>query len=353
MPTTTRSSTDKTTTLSNEPAGGSTAGRLVCVFAALLLTVGACTGSETPPEIVEADVPETLDVQGHRGARGLRPENTLAAFEIALDLGVTTLELDLHFSADGVPVVWHDPIVDPSKCRLADGAPSRVPDPETADSADLGVRRLTAEQLGWYVCDRNPDPGRFPDQMAIPGELPGADFRIIPLAELFAFVEAYAASDLKSDPQREAASQVHFNIETKRVPAEPETIDDGFDGSTAGPFELAILAVVAAAGLDERVVVQSFDHRSLRAVAATGATVQLAPLTRDRVNDPAAYVEWGADIWSPSASTLTAELLASAQAAGLAVVPWTVNDPADMAALIDLGVDGIITDRPDLLLERP
>lgn len=353
MPTTTRSSTDKTTTLSNEPAGGPTAGRLVCVFAAMLLAVGACAGPDAPLEAGQDDVPETLDVQGHRGARGLRPENTLAAFEIALDLGVTTLELDLHFSADGVPVVWHDPAVDPSKCRLADGAPADVPDPDTADPAELGVRRLTIEQLGWYVCDRNPDPDRFPDQVAVPGQLPGAGFRIVPLAELFAFVDAYGVSELKSEPQRQAASQVLFNVETKRVPADPETIDDGFDGSTAGPFELAILADVAAAGLDERVIVQSFDHRSLRAVAATGATVRLAPLTRDRVNDPAAYVEWGADIWSPSASTLTAELLASAQAAGLAVVPWTVNDPADMAALIDMGVDGIITDRPDLLVERP
>ena len=134
--------------------------------------------------------------------------------------------------------------------------------------------------------------------------------------------------------------------------SEPENIGDGFDGETAGPFELAVMEAAAATGIEERVIVQSFDHRSLRAIAASGSDLTLAPLTRDRVRSPGQYTEWGASIWSPRASTLTADAVEAAHEAGLLVVPWTVNDVSEMDALIALGVDGIITDRPDLLLDR-
>lgn len=271
---------------------------------------------------------------------------------MALDLGVTTLELDLHYSADDQVIVWHDPVVDPAKCRLGPAAPSDLPDPATASPEELAIRSLTAAQLAAYQCDLNPDPARFPEQEPTPGALAGDGYQIVTLAELFAFVAAYADSDLKTEAQRQGAADVLFNIETKRVPRQPENIGDGFDGETAGPFEVAIMEASAAAGVDDRVIVQSFDHRSLRSIAASGSALALAPLTRDRVRDPGQYAGWGASIWSPRASTLSASAVEAAQDAGLLVIPWTVNDPAEMDDLIAMGVDGIITDRPDLLLDR-
>ena len=340
-PTTTHSLTTKRISNPARPAdnvvvGRSALGRL-CV--ALALVLGACgtTVDSGAPADDSGDLPDGFDVQGHRGARGLRPENTLPAFEAALDLGVTTLELDLHFSADDQVVVWHDPVVDETKCGA--GAQGTV-----------AVRSLTAQELAGFVCDQNPDPERFPDQVAEPGALAGADYGIITLGQLFEFVERYAASPDKTDAQRAAASDVMFNIETKRVRAEPANIDDGFDGTNPGEFELAVLAAIADAGFGDRVVIQSFDHRSLRAIATVNADIRLAPLTGDRVANPGLYAEWGADIWSPRASTLDAAGIEAAHAAGLLVVPWTVNDMEDVRALIELGVDGVITDRPDLVL---
>ena len=324
---------------------------LVSVVTAALI-VSAC-GSSDPVVDSSAVVQESdpLDVQGHRGARGLRPENTLPSFEIALDLGVTTLELDVHFTSDGEVVVWHDPEIDPEKCGLALGAPSDVPDPDDplVDPQDLMIRSLDVDRLGWFQCDRNPDPGRFADQVPNSSDLAGDSYAIVTLASLFDFVAAYADSDAKTMEQRTTAAEVRFNIETKRRPDEPETIGDGFDGVTAGPFEIELLRVVGEYGLADRVVIQSFDHRSLWAVHGVDTSIALAALST-RPIDLAAVASRGASIWSPSYQAITPSQIQSAHDAGLLVIPWTVNDPSDIQRLIDLGVDGLITDRPDILV---
>ena len=290
-----------------------------------------------------------FDLQGHRGARGLAPENTLPSFERALDLEVTTLELDLHWSADEQLIVWHDPIVEPAKCVLdrSRGTPF-PPDPERASPEALALRRLTREQLARYRCDRNPAPELFALQSDEPGALAGDDFRIITLPELFDFVERYAASDVKSRAQRRAARRVRFNVETKRDRDQPWTIGDQFDGENAGPFERSFEKLVRERRLEGRVSLQSFDHRSLWALRALGSPIELVALTHDEPDfeDLAAR---GASTWSPWHELVTAESLARARAAKLAVVPWTVNDATRMRELLRLGVDGLITDRPDLL----
>lgn len=308
-----------------------------------------------PPVTRPPTVDPAYDLQGHRGARGLRPENTLPAFETALDLRVATLEADLHFTADGRVVVWHDPVIDPSKCGVASTSPAGLPDPDDpeTEASALAVRALTAEQLAGYRCDRNPDPGRFPQQNSAATDVAGDDYRIVTLDELFTFVSAYAAAPDKSPEQRANAEGVLFNLETKRVADDPSTIDDGFDGTQAGPFELAVLDVVAAAGTTDRVTVQSFDHRSLWAVAATGADVGLAALSSRNLPDFSDLAARGATVWSPNAALVSPASLGNAHAAALLVIPWTVNDRDDMQQLLDLGVDGIITDRPDLAPSRP
>lgn len=339
----------------------------------LLLFATACSSSaEQPAELATAEPPQEaptagesmnesdmsslpagFDVQGHRGARGLKPENTLPAFETALDLGVTTLELDLHFSADQEVVVWHDPKIDKAKSRLdpASDVETRDPDSLIKWGSELMVSQLTLDQLQAYICDRNPDEDAYPEQENSPTAIAGDDYGILTLAELFEFVEEYAASDLKSEAQRENARQVRFNIETKRKPDDPKFINDGFDGQNPGPFELEILRLVDEYGLGDRVTVQSFDHRSLWAIRSLDEDISLAALTYKEVPDFVELAGQGATIWSPRYKDVTPTLVEKAHEAGLLVLPWTVNEAADMLELIAMGVDGIISDRPDILLD--
>ena len=293
-----------------------------------------------------------FDVQGHRGARGLQPENTLPAFETALDLGVSTLEFDLHFTADEGVVVWHDAVVDPAKCGLSSEAPEDLPDPDdpATSSNELMIRALTSEQLGWYQCDRNPDTSKYPEQSTEPTAVATGDYSIVTLVQLLEFVEAYAQSPTKTDEQRERASSVRFNMETKRKPKHPENIDDGFDGIQAGPFELRVLNIITERGLKDRVIIQSFDYRSLWAVHLHDPAISLSALSKGESVNFDRIAERGASIWSSDYRDLTASNLAAAHSAGLEVIPWTVNEPDTMARLVSMGVDGLISDRPDLLL---
>ena len=310
-------------------------------------TTAASIATTTVPE----PSPSELDIQGHRGARGLQPENTLPSFETALDIGVSTLEFDLHFTADGDVAVWHDAIISPTKCGLASGAPDTEPDPDDATTAeeDLMIRSLNAAQLDNYRCDRNPDPSRFPDQTTNATALAGGDYSIVTLEELLDFVAAYAKSDAKTDEQRASASSVFLNMETKRKPKAPETIGDGFDGVNAGPFELRILEIIAERGLEEQVIIQSFDYRSLWAIHLQNPTLRLAALSKGGAVDFEDIAERGASIWSSDYNDVTESTLDAAHRAGLEVIPWTVNEPAQMDRLEQLGVDGLITDRPDLV----
>jgi glycerophosphoryl diester phosphodiesterase len=328
------------------------------LIAVVALIASACSreyvseATSTTPlttETVPGSTAPTLDLQGHRGARGLKPESTLPAFESALDELMTTLELDLHLTADGRLVVLHDPFLNPAKCRLEPGAPAGAADPDdpATPSNHLRISAMTFDELGAYRCDRNPDPSAFPEQDTEPTTIAGARFEIIALEDLFDFVKLYTASGAKDEEQRDNASQVRFNIETKRVPNRPELIGDDFDGVTVGRFEQALLDLVEERRLVDRVTVQSFDHRSLWAIQATGSPVQLSALTID-VPDFADLAARGAGVWSPSFRTLDAGNVAAAHDAGLLVLPWTVNDAAEMQRLIGLGVDGLITDRPDL-----
>ncbi|MBT8217606.1 MAG: hypothetical protein KJO17_12210, partial [Acidimicrobiia bacterium] len=343
------------------------AGLRAGVIAGLCLLATACGGDAADPvtttleprPVTTASVTEAVpvlaefDVQGHRGARGLKPENTLPAFETALDLGVSTLELDLHFTSDGEVVVWHDAAIEREKCGLAPDAPPGLPDPDDVlvPEPDRLIAGLTSAQLAGYRCDRNPSESTYPDQTSDPTALAGADYRIVTLGELFDFVAAYRESPDKTDDQRTGAAGVLFNVETKRKPDRPETIGDGFDGIRAGPFELAILAEIADRGLGDRVIIQSFDHRSLWAVHAEDPAVKLAALSSRESVDLSELAARGASIWSPNRQVLDRDSLERAHDVGLEVIPWTVNDPTEMADLIAVGVDGLISDRPDLLLD--
>lgn len=287
-----------------------------------------------------------LDVQGHRGARGLAPENTLYAFARALTIGVTTLELDCGVSRDGVVVVSHNRALDPTITRGPDG--------QWLTDAPL-INALDAKALARFDVGRI-RPGtdyarRFPSQEGMDGA------RIPRLAEVFELAA------------RAGNRTVRFNIETKIDPTRPE--------ESVGPeaFARAVIAVVRAHGVAERSTIQSFDWRTLRIVQAKAPEIDTVYLSvqqpgEDTIRANTGDSPWtagmrfsdygsvprmvkaaGGAAWSPFHGDLTPALLAEAHQLGLKVIPWTINDRAAMDRLIDLGVDGIISDYPDRLRE--
>jgi len=279
-----------------------------------------------------------FELQGHRGARALFPENTLPGFIATLAIGVDGLELDVAITADGVPVVCHNVDLDPDVTRGPDGAWLAAPYPL--------VRSLTLADLRGYDVGRI-KPGsltasRFPDQHPI-------DHTPIPtLAEVFA-----------------ATGTTVIQAELKTVPTRPD--------ATVAPAVMADLVIACAAACNalDRLDIRSFDFRGLRHMHRTYPTIPLTYLTGPTsLANPTVFWDgvtaddFGGSVprviaqetggrratWAPHLATFTEDDLREAQSLGLRVMPWTVNDPADMARFIAWGVDGLCTDRPDLAL---
>ena len=310
------------------------------IAAALVALLAAPVASPSPSR-------PPFDLQGHRGARGLAPENTLAGFARALRVGVTTLELDLGVTGDGVVVVSHDLRLNPDITRGPDG--------RWLDGPGPALFTLDFAQLSRYDVGRI-RPGsayarRFAQQVPADGQTVPA------LSEVFALAG------------KAGNRAVRFNVETKLDPRTPEL--------TLPPdaFADAVVAAVRQAGMEGRTTVQSFDWRTLRRVRATapeietvcltvqqreednvqggraGAPVTLAGLDVDEFSGsvPRLVEASGCRTWSPNARDLTWEAVAEARRLGLKVVPWTVNDTEGMERVLAAGVHGLITDRPDLL----
>jgi len=286
-----------------------------------------------------------FDIEAHRGGRALFPENTLVSFANALSIGVNTLELDIGVTRDGVIVVSHERGLNPDLARGADGnyvAPPGIP-----------FARLSLEEVKKYdvgqIRPGSAYAAQFPDQRAVPGT------KIPTLKELFDLV------------RKSGDANVRFNIETKIDPNHPEESPD------PARFVTLLLDLVGAEKFSDRVMVQSFDWRTLRLVQKLAPTIPTVYLTvqagaaptvfPDKASvwtagfDPAAHghsiprtiKDAGGAIWSPYFGDVTPALIAESHALGLKVVVWTVNKQADMARLIEIGVDGIISDHPDLL----
>jgi glycerophosphoryl diester phosphodiesterase len=287
-----------------------------------------------------------FDLEGHRGARGLAPENTLAAFKRALAIGVTTIETDLAVTRDDVLVISHDPFLNPDLVRGPDGRwlPQKGP----------AIRSLSLVELKPYDIGRlNPGSryaAQFPQQQSADGE------RFPTLVELIELVKQHD-------------KRVRLNIETKITPNNP---DQTVDPQTFARF---VIDAVQKSGMGDRVTVQSFDWRTLVEVKKRAPELVTACLTietddNDNVkpvgDGPSAWTAGldlrrydgsvprlahaaGCAIWSPLARNATAARIAESHALGMSVLPWTVNDTAEMTRLIDAGVDGIITDYPDRL----
>jgi len=293
------------------------------------------------------ETPPPFDLQGHRGARGLRPENTLTGFAHALAIGVSTLELDTGVTRDGVVVVSHDTALNPDHTRDAAG--------RWLERTGPTIFSLTFAELQAFDVGRL-RPGteyaaRFPEQLAVDGE------RIPRLADVFELVKKIGDTE------------VRFNIETKIDPRKPDATP------RAGAFAEALVREIRLAAMEKRAMIQSFDWRTLGIVQRMAPEIETVCLTTQHGDDdnlglgrpgpspwlggldandfdgsvPRLVKAAGASVWSPGFTELAPQLVAEAHALGLRVIPWTANDPADMSRLIDIRIDGLITDRPDLL----
>ena len=291
-----------------------------------------------------APAAHTFDLQGHRGARGLAPENTLPSFRKALEIGVTTLECDMAITKDGVVVIYHDLWLNPDITRGPDG--------KFLESRGPAISELTFEELQRYDVGRL-KPGTeyaktFPDQKPVDGT------RIPKLSDLFDLVK------------KSGNTKVQFDCETKVSPLQR--------AATLPPEEFARLAIaeIRKAGMAKRTMVQSFDWSTLQLIQKEAPEIRTMYLSSPRTLAPVegkaspwlagfeperhgdsvarAVKAAGGRIWAPNHAYLTKERLEEARSLGLTVIPWTVNDAPTINRLLDLGVDGIISDRPDLVI---
>jgi len=287
---------------------------------------------------------QALDVQGHRGARALAPENTLPAFALALTLGVSTIETDIAITRDGVLVISHDTTLNPDITRGPDGQflAGRGPLIHKTDFAELqryDVGRLKPDTRYAKL---------YPEQKPVDGT------RLPRLADLFALVK------------KSGNDQVRFALETKLSPLAPD------DTQAPEPFARALIAAVRAAGMAQRTTILSFDWRTLQVVQKEAPEIgtvyltaqqewmdnvgagkpQTSPWTAgfryaDHGSVPKLIKAAGGRIWSCYHGDLDAAKVAEAHALGITVLAWTANEPGLIARLMDLGVGGIVTDRPD------
>jgi glycerophosphoryl diester phosphodiesterase len=321
--------------------------RLSFPAVALALVATLLTAFSGPMEDTTLAAQNPFDLQGHRGARGLRPENTLAAFSHALSIGVSTLELDTAVTRDGVVVVSHDSELNPDITRDASG--------EWLKAKGPAIFSLTYAEVSRYDVGRTRAGSlyglRFKDQVPKDGE------RIPKLSELFALVA------------KSGNTSVRFNIETKLDPRTPDV--------TPKPeaFAEALVREIRAASMEKRATIQSFDWSTLKVVKRIAPEIPTVCLTTEQGSDdniragkpgpspwlggldadtfggsvPKLVKAAGGAVWSPNYVDLSAAQVQESHSLGLLVIPWTANEPADMTHLIDMDVDGLITDRPDLL----
>ena len=324
------------------------------ILALGLLAAGPAGASGRP---LPAQGPNAFDLEAHRGGIGLTTENTLEGFQRAMELGVTTLELDVQITEDHQAVVTHDRKVPASKCR--DTQPATPGDPEYPYVGDY-IKDLTLAQVWTLDCGQPLLPA-FPDQQVVAGA------RIPLLRQVFALVNCAKAN------------QVWMNVETKVEAGAPE--------QTAPREEFVQITAreIRDAGLLNRVTIQSFDWGALMRMRQVEPRLPLVALTNGdflQVGQPGASpwlggidvddfggslvkaaASFGADAISPVHGTpqdgkvtdpgyrpyTTPALVREAHEAGMAVIPWTIDDKPTMASLMDAGVDGIITDYPDRL----
>lgn len=289
------------------------------IFLCILLFAQSCS-------IPTAEL-EEFDIQGHRGCKGLMPENSIPGFLKAVELGVDTLEMDVVITQDDQVIVSHEPYMSGKICL--DRMNQEIP--EGREKA-YNIYRMNYEEVELYDCGSKPLDG-YPQQEKLPTTKPL-------LTDVIQAVDSYA--------QEKGLTPIKFNIEIKSRPE-----GDGIYHPKPNRFARLVLDAIKQVGITARSTIQSFDARSLRAVKAFETSAQTAYLINNELS-PEENLEglgFEPDIYSPQHALVNEEMLRILHGRGIKVIPWTVNDSKDMKRLIELGVDGIISDYPDRLVK--
>jgi len=267
---------------------------------------------------------KAFDLQGHRGARGLLPENTIPAFLYALDLGVTTLEMDVVINAEGSVILSHEPWMSASICSHPDGSEVKENDAE-----NLKIYTMSDLDVAGFDCGSRGHPG-FPWQQAMSVSKP------------------HLNDVLKAVRQRSEETgrePVLFNIEIKSAPEGDNVFHPAVD-----EYARALYDVLKQNNVVTRTSIQSFDPRALEAAHNIDPGVSLVLLVENRkeFQENLNRLSFKPDIYSPNHKRVNKEMIKAAHGQKIQVIPWTVNEEKTMRKLVALGVDGLITDYPDL-----
>jgi glycerophosphoryl diester phosphodiesterase len=268
-----------------------------------------------------------FDWQGHRGARGLMPENTIPAFVRALQYPVQTLELDVAVSKDSQMIVSHEPFMSAEICSKPDGSPV-LPD----EAEKLLIYNMTYNEIKQYDCGKRPHP-RFPDQQKMAVSKPS-------LMDMVSNVELYCQNNHRIKPR--------YNIEIKSKPSW-----DGTHTPRPEVFANMLWRELNLLQITDRVTIQSFDVRPLQVLHRLDPTISLAFLVEnlDGLDKNLEKLGFKPTIYSPYYMLLNETVIAELKQKGIKIIPWTVNDAYSMKRFIELQVDGIITDYPNLIEE--
>ncbi|WP_423789777.1 glycerophosphodiester phosphodiesterase family protein [Leptospira perolatii] len=304
------------------------------VAIAILVLVVSC---DSKPSLVNAPLDGKVDLQGHRGARGLKPENTWPAFEEAIKYEMTTLELDTVLTKDHKIVIHHDSETNPEICRKKDGQ----------EIISVSLYELNLADLKLLDCGAKQNP-KFSEQQTVPGT------QLLTIEEFFYLVA-------KEEAKRKGRLPLQFNIETKFPNDEKSEVSSEIVESHVSK----LIQAIENAKVETRTTIQSFYLPSielakklkpnLRTSAlftlsyVDGAKIKLGlgDSLRKKVIESARGVK--ADIISPHYLYVNDQFVSDAHSFNLRVIPWTVNEPLEMERLLKAGVDGIISDYPDRL----
>src|SRR6187402_3704418 len=271
-----------------------------------------------------------FDVEGHRGCRGLMPENTIPAMLKAIDLGVTTLEMDVVITKDNNVVVSHEPWFETEITTKPDG--SFV---NPVEAMQYNIFQMNYEEIVKYDVGMKAHP-RFPQQQKIKAIKPL-------LADLFDSVAESMKIRRRPFP--------YFNIETKCLPA-----GDGRFHPKPEEFIELLMAVIKEKQLEERVIIQSFDFRTLKYLHEKYPSIKTAMLIEDSdENDFDGQLNklgYTPEVYSPNHTLVDEKLVKQCHDKGMKIIPWTVNDTKQFKKLKKLGIDGVITDYPDKIKDQ-
>jgi len=265
----------------------------------------------------------TFDIEGHRGCRGLYPENTIVAFIHAVKLGVNTLEMDMQISKDGKIVISHDAFMGANICTTPEGKPV-----ETADESNYKIYNLTYDEIKKFDCGIRGN-AKFPEQRKVASVKPL-------LSEVIDSVEKYI-KDHNLPP-------VKYNIETKSTVA-----GDDINHPKPAVFAKMVYDLIKQKGVINKCILQSFDPRTLQEMRKIDPTVTTALLVENLKGLKANLKELGFNptIYSPYYMLVNKKLIRACHRLHILVLPWTVNDEKKMIELKSMGVDGLISDYPD------